>query len=93
MLSGHQRLSECQGLSVFNCAIASEARQSLRRRERRSGNEIATWFDKLTMSGCAPRDDKLGTRENAKPFDRRFRPYAILTYALAEVVEMVDTRS
>ncbi len=29
----------------------------------------------------------------AEPFDRRFRPYAILGYALAEVVEMVDTRS
>ena len=26
-------------------------------------------------------------------FDSRFRPYAILRYALAEVVEMVDTRS
>ena len=33
-------------------------------------NEIATWFDRLTMSGCAPRNDsrpvwfdKVGTRE------------------------------
>ena len=35
-------------------------------------NEIATWFDRLTMSGCAPRNDsrpiwfdKVGTRERA----------------------------
>ena len=26
-------------------------------------NEIATWFDRLTMSGCAPRNDKVGTCE------------------------------
>ena len=33
-------------------------------------NEIATWFDRLTMSGCAPRNDsrpvwfdKVGTRK------------------------------
>ena len=25
--------------------------------------EIATWFDRLTMSGYAPRNDKVGTRE------------------------------
>ena len=23
-------------------------------------NEIATWFDRLTMSGCAPRNDRWG---------------------------------
>ena len=35
-------------------------------------NEIATWFDRLTMSGCAPRNDsrlvwfdKVGTREHS----------------------------
>ncbi len=28
-------------------------------------NEIATWFDRLTMSGCAPRND------NRKTLDRR----------------------
>ena len=25
---------------------------------------IATWFDRLTMSGCARRNDKVGTRED-----------------------------
>ena len=29
------------------------------------GNGIATWFDRLTMSGCAARNDKVGTREPA----------------------------
>ena len=31
-------------------------------------NEIATWFDRLTMSGCAPRNDGgvVGVRRNDK---------------------------
>ena len=30
-------------------------------------NEIATWFDRLTMSGCAPRNDGgVGARRNDK---------------------------
>ena len=28
-----------------------------------SGNEIAAWFDKLTMTGCGPRHGKLSARE------------------------------
>ena len=24
-----------------------------------AGNEIAAWFDRLTMSGCAPRNERL----------------------------------
>ena len=29
--------------------------------------EIATWFDRLTMSGCAPRNDKVGTKSPVAP--------------------------
>ena len=38
-------------------------------------NEIATWFDRLTMSGCAPRNDRWGVgapRNDSRPvwFDK-----------------------
>ena len=29
-------------------------------------NEIATWFDRLTMSGCAPRNDNRMTLTNTR---------------------------
>ena len=45
------------------------------RRRALSLNEIATWFDRLTMSGCAPRNDRWGVgalRNDSRPvwFDK-----------------------
>ena len=47
-------------------------RQSRRVNGVSSGNEIATWFDTLTMSGCAPRDDQLDTwADSVAPFEEQ----------------------
>ena len=49
--------------SFARIVIASGARQFRCCMDHSCGDEIAAWFDKLTMSGFAPRDDKLGTSE------------------------------
>ena len=51
-----------QGLSVFLMSLRAQrgnlvAAAMVICRRVFNLNEIATWFDRLTMSGCAPRND------------------------------------
>jgi hypothetical protein len=52
-----------QGLSVFLMSLRAQrgnlvAAAMVICRRVFNLNEIATWFDRLTMSGCAPRNDR-----------------------------------
>ena len=45
-----------RGVGVCHCAPVLDA--GVGSLDGVAGNEIAAWFDRLTMSGCAPRNDK-----------------------------------
>ena len=62
-----------QGLSVFLMSLRAQrgnlvAVAMMVPRHVLNLNEIATWFDRLTMSGCAPRNDNRMTLADTPPW-------------------------
>ena len=62
-------------------------------------NEIATWFDRLTMSGCAPCNDsrpvwfdKLGTRERIMLINGVHTGVVGDIIAVARVANLIDSQ-
>ena len=84
--SAHPELVEGRG-------NLDEAEQTATNR-RCYGEEIATWFDRLTMSDCAPRNDKVGTREWVPPTAAVFHPAAAVSrWGLTTLATSATARS